>query len=127
MLIRAGLVLDKHVYVTVSAGGGFQAVEHVAEILAQIIFDKGAGLQLQRAEVTDGPQFGRQMDIHEVAGYFGLRQKLPESGIMGRWIFFHEAIVTCSVAGSLWLREGFTRSPGRIASGCCCRQVFNIR
>ncbi|EJK88500.1 hypothetical protein UUU_26010 (plasmid) [Klebsiella pneumoniae subsp. pneumoniae DSM 30104 = JCM 1662 = NBRC 14940] len=59
VLIRAGLVLDKYHHVTVSAGGGFQAVEHVAEILAQVIFDKGAGLQLQRAEVTDGPQFGR--------------------------------------------------------------------
>ncbi|VFS17879.1 Uncharacterised protein [Serratia liquefaciens] len=59
VLIRAGLVLDKHVHVTVSAVVGFQAVEHVAEILAQVIFDKGAGLQLQRAEVTDGPQFGR--------------------------------------------------------------------
>jgi len=41
------------------------------------------------------------MDVHEVAGYFRLRQKLPESGIMGRWIFFHGAIVTCSVDGSL--------------------------
>ncbi len=67
------------------------------------------------------------MDINEVAGNFGLRQKLPESGIMGRWIFFHGAIVARSVAGSLWLSEGFTRSPGRIASGCYCRQVFNIR
>ncbi|MNR42504.1 hypothetical protein D3C85_1610270 [compost metagenome] len=42
VLIRAGLVLNKHVHVTVSASSGFQAVEHVAEILAQVIFDKGA-------------------------------------------------------------------------------------
>ena len=66
------------------------------------------------------------MNVHEVAGNLGLRQKLPESGIMGG-IFFHEAIVTCSAAGSLWLSESFTRSPDRMASGCCCRQDFNIR
>lgn len=105
MLIRAGLVFDKDVHVTVSAGGGFQAVEHVAEMLAKVIFDKGAGLQFQRTEVADGAQLSWQMDVHKIAGNLGVHQKLPECGIMGCCMFFHGAIVARSVIGSLWQSE----------------------
>jgi hypothetical protein len=40
-------VLNKHVNVAVAAGG-FQAIENVAEILAEVILNKRAGFQLQR-------------------------------------------------------------------------------
>jgi len=32
--------------IAVIASGGFQAVEHIAEILAQVVLNKRAGLQL---------------------------------------------------------------------------------
>jgi len=61
----------------------FQAVEHVAEILAQVILDERAGLELQCAEVANGTQFGREVD-------FRPGKKLPERGIVrgGRGVFF---------------------------------------
>jgi hypothetical protein len=40
--IRGGLVFDEHVDITVIPSSGFQAVEHVAEVLAEVIFHKGA-------------------------------------------------------------------------------------
>ena len=94
MFIRARLVLNKHVNITISAGGRFQAVEHVTEILAQVVFDKGSGLQLQRTEIADGPQFCRQMDLHKVTGNLGLRQKLPECRIMGKRFFSHPLFIS---------------------------------
>ncbi len=65
------------------AGGGFQAVEDVAEILAEIILNERAGLQFQRAEIADGPQLCRQMQLHKIPGNLRLRQELPERGIVG--------------------------------------------
>ncbi|EOS95574.1 hypothetical protein ETR_07586 [Erwinia tracheiphila PSU-1] len=53
VFIRRRLVLDEHVDITITCGG-FQAVEDVAEILAEIIFDERAGFQFQRAEIADG-------------------------------------------------------------------------
>ena len=108
MFIRRGLVFDKHVHVTVSAGGGFQAVKHVAEIRTQVILDKAAGLQLQRAQITDSLQLCRQVQQHKIPRGIGMRQKLFESQIMRRWGLFHEAIVTCSVPGSLSQRWGLS-------------------
>lgn len=45
-------MLNEHVNVAIP-GGSFQAVENVAEILAEIILDERAGFQLQRAEIAD--------------------------------------------------------------------------
>jgi hypothetical protein len=52
-------MLNEHVNVAVP-GGGFQAVENVAEILAEVILNERAGFQFQRAEVADGTQFCRE-------------------------------------------------------------------
>ena len=75
-------MLNKHVNVAVAAGG-FQAIENVAELLAEVILNKRAGFQLQRREVTDGTQFCREVQLHKIPGYLRLRQELPESRIMG--------------------------------------------
>lgn len=76
------LVLHKNVNVSI-AGRSFQAVEHVAEILAQIILNERAGFQFQRAEIADCAEFRRQVDFHEIPGNIRLRQELPERGIVG--------------------------------------------
>lgn len=82
MFVGRRLVLNKHVNVAVAAGG-FQAIENVAEILAEVILNKRAGFQLQRREVTDGTQFCREVQLHKIPGYFRLRQELPECRIVG--------------------------------------------
>lgn len=61
----------------------FQTVEHVAEILAEIIFNERAGFQLQCAEITDRAQFSGQVDLHKISCNILLRQELPEGGIVG--------------------------------------------
>jgi hypothetical protein len=53
-------VLNEHVNVAIP-GGGFQAVENVAEILAEIILNERAGFQFQCAEVADGLQLCREV------------------------------------------------------------------
>ena len=72
------------------AGCGFQAVEDVAEILAEIILNERTGLQLQRAEIADCAQFCGQVNFHEITGNVRLRQELPERGIVwsGCAVFF---------------------------------------
>lgn len=82
MLIRGGLVFYEYVNIPVT-GGGFQAVEDVTEILAEIILNERAGFQFQRAEIADGPQLCRQMQLHEIPCNIRLRQELPERGIVG--------------------------------------------
>jgi hypothetical protein len=42
VFIRAGLVFGEYVNITIIPGGGFQTVEHVVEILAEVILDKAA-------------------------------------------------------------------------------------
>ncbi len=42
MLIWRRLMLDKHMHIAVVAAFGFQAVKYIAEVLAQIIFNKRA-------------------------------------------------------------------------------------
>ncbi|SAX85479.1 Uncharacterised protein [Klebsiella pneumoniae] len=74
-------MLNEHVNVAIP-GGGFQAVEDVAEILAEVILNERAGFEFQRAEVTDGLQFCREMQFHEIPGNIGLRQELPECRIV---------------------------------------------
>ena len=76
-------MLNEHVNVAVTTGG-FQAVEDVAEILAEVILNERAGFQLQRAEVADGLQLCREVDLHEIPGDVRLRQELPECRIVGR-------------------------------------------
>lgn len=76
-------MLDEHVNITL-AGCGFQAVEDVAEILAQIILNERAGFQLKCAEITDVAQLCGKVDFHKVPGNFRLGKKLPECCIMGR-------------------------------------------
>lgn len=92
MFIGTRLVFDKYMDVTV-AGGGFQAVEDVAEILAEIILNERAGFQFQRGKVADSAQLGRQMDLHKIPGNLRLGQELPERGVVGRWrvaFLFHQ-------------------------------------
>ena len=80
--VRRRLVLNEHVNVAVTTGG-FQAVEDVAEILAEVILNERAGFQFQRAEVADGLQLSGQMQLHKIPGNIRLRQELPERGIVG--------------------------------------------
>lgn len=74
-------MLNEHVNVAIP-GGSFQAVENVAEILAEIILNKRAGFQFQCAEVADGLQLCREVQLHEIPGNIRLRQKLPERSIV---------------------------------------------
>ena len=74
-------MLNEHVNVAIP-GGGFQAVEDVAEILAEVILNERAGFQFQRAEVADGLQLCREVQLHEIPGNIRLRQKLPERSIV---------------------------------------------
>jgi hypothetical protein len=60
--VRRRLVLNEHVNVAVTTGG-FQAVEDVAEILAEVILNERAGFQFQRAEVADGLQLSGQCNF----------------------------------------------------------------
>ncbi|CAB1230128.1 hypothetical protein SFB9_5837 [Klebsiella michiganensis] len=80
--VRRRLVLNKHVNVAVAAGG-FQAIENVAEILTEVILNKRAGFQFKCAEVADGLQLCREMQLHEIPGNIRLRQELPECRIVG--------------------------------------------
>ena len=82
MLIRRRLMLDKHVDISITCSG-FEAVEDVAEILAEVILNERTGLQFQRAEIADGAQFCRQMQLHKIPRNIRLRQELPERGIVG--------------------------------------------
>lgn len=82
MPVRRRLVLNEYVNVAVT-GGGFQAVEDVAEILSEVILNKRAGFQFQCAEVADGLQLCREMQLHEIPGNIRLRQELPECRIVG--------------------------------------------
>ena len=49
-------MFHKHMNVSVACRC-FQAVKHVAEILAEIILNKRAGLQFQRTEIAESAQF----------------------------------------------------------------------
>ncbi|CQG34662.1 Uncharacterised protein [Salmonella enterica subsp. enterica serovar Typhimurium str. DT104] len=78
------------------AGCGFQAVEDVAEILAEIILNKRAGFQFQCTEIADGTQLCRQMQLHKIPGNVRLCQKLPECRVVGsrRSVFlFHQSML----------------------------------
>jgi hypothetical protein len=87
MFVRRRLVLNEHVNVAVTTGG-FQAVEDVAEILAEVILNERAGFQFQRAEVADGLQLCGQVQLHKIPGNIRLRQELPERGIVGCGVLF---------------------------------------
>lgn len=67
------------------ACGGFQAIEHVAEVLMEVILDKRTGFQFHGTDVTDGTQLCGKENSHEVTGNLRLRQKLAKCGIMGSW------------------------------------------
>lgn len=81
-------MLDQHVDVAV-AGGGLQAVQHVAVKGPQALFDKAAGLELKRTEVADGAQLSRQMHFDEITGRRGMRQEGFEGRIMWNGCHFH--------------------------------------
>lgn len=81
MFIRRRLVLNENMDISIT-GGCFQTVEHVTEILPEIIFNERARFQLQRAEIADRKQLCRQVYIHEIACGIRLCQKLPERRIM---------------------------------------------
>lgn len=80
-------MFHEDMYVPVTCGG-FQAVENVAEILAEIILNERAGFQLQCAELADCAQFCGQMQLHKIPGNIRLRQELPERGIVGGGVLF---------------------------------------
>lgn len=93
MPVRGGLMLNQHMNVPV-AGSSLQAVENVAKVLAQIVFNERAGFQLQSTEVTDSTQLCGQVQFHKVTGNIRLGEKLPESGIVRRRravLFFHRS------------------------------------
>lgn len=46
----------------------FQALQDIAEILANIILNERARFQLQRAEIADRAKFSRKVIIHETTG-----------------------------------------------------------
>lgn len=93
MPVRRRLVINEYVNVAIP-GGGFQAVEDVAEILTEVILNERAGFQLQCLEVADGLQLCREMQLHEIRGNIWLRQKLPECRIVGRGGFlFHRSML----------------------------------
>ena len=79
-------MLNEHVNVAIP-GGGFQAVEDVAEILAEVILNERAGFEFQRAEVTDGLQFCRRCNSMKFRAISG-RQELPECRIVRSGVLF---------------------------------------
>lgn len=78
-------MLDEHVDIIITCSG-FQAVEDVAEILAEIILNERAGFEFQRAEIADCTQLCGQVDLQEIPCNIRLRQELPERGIVGGWV-----------------------------------------
>lgn len=89
MFVRRRLVFDEHINIT-TPGRGFKTVEHVAELLTEIIFDERSGFQLLCAEISDGAQTCWQVELHKITGYIRLCQKLSERRIVwrGRRAFF---------------------------------------
>jgi len=89
VFVRRRLVFDEHINIT-TPGRGFKTVEHVAELLTEIIFDERSGFQLLCAEIADGAQTCWQVELHKITGYIRLCQKLSERRIVwrGRRVFF---------------------------------------
>ncbi|KDQ85399.1 hypothetical protein CFSAN000203_19095 [Salmonella enterica subsp. enterica serovar Bareilly str. CFSAN000203] len=95
MLIRGGLMFYEYVNIPIT-GCGFQAVEDVAEILAEILLNERAGFQFQCTEIADGTQLCRKMQLHKIPGNVRLCQKLTECRVVGsrRSVFlFHQSML----------------------------------
>ncbi len=74
-------MLNQAIDVPVPAGR-IERVEHVRVAGAQVIFDKGAGFELQGVEVADPEQAGRQVQLQEVTGGLRVGEEGLEHGIV---------------------------------------------
>ena len=68
---------------------GFHRIKDIGEVVVHIDFDKAAGGDGQRTEVTFGQQCRGQVNLQEIGSDAGIAEKFPEKGIMRRWECFH--------------------------------------
>lgn len=76
------LMLDEDMDITLRAVGGFETIEDIAEIGAQLIFDKAAGLELEGIEVAYSLEFGRKMELHKIERGGRMGQELLKGQVM---------------------------------------------
>ena len=68
---------------------GCHRIKDIGEVVVHIDFDKAAGGDGQRTEVTFGQQCRGQVNLQEIGSDADIAEEFSEKGIMRRWECFH--------------------------------------